>query len=54
MTTQKTLTPKQHELILQQKRLERTLEDQHLDKLKIGLMQRIEASQLKPAGGRVA
>jgi len=53
MTT-KTLTPKQHELILQQKRLERTMEDQRLDKLKIGLMQKIEAFQQKSANIRVA
>ena len=54
MTTPKTLTSKQHELILQQKRLERTMEDQRLDKLKIGLMQKIEAAQLKTVNGRVA
>ena len=54
MTSQKTQTVKQHELINQQKHLERTLEDQRLDKLKIGLMKKIEASQLKSAGIRVA
>jgi hypothetical protein len=54
MTSQKTLTVKQHELINQQKRLERTLEDQRLDKLKIGLMKKIEANQLKGTGIRVA
>ena len=47
MTTHKTISPKQHELVLQQKRLERTMEDQRLDKLKIGLMRKIEASQIK-------
>ena len=54
MTIPKTLTPKQHELLLQQKRLERAMEDQRLDKLKVGLMKKIEASQLKSAGIRVA
>jgi hypothetical protein len=54
MTSQKNLTVKQHELINQQKRLERSLEDQRLDKLKIGLMKKIEASQLKGTGIRVA
>jgi hypothetical protein len=54
MTTHKTLTPKQHELILQQKRQERAMEDQRLDKLKIGLMQKIEAFQQKSANVRVA
>jgi hypothetical protein len=44
MTTYKTISPKQHELKLQEKRLERTMEDQRLDKLKIGLLQKIEAS----------
>jgi len=47
MTTHKTISPKQHESLLQQKRLERTMEDQRLDKLKIGLMRKIEASQVK-------
>ena len=54
MTAQKTLTAKQHELLLQQKRLERTLEDQRLDRLKIGLLKKIEASQLKTVNSRVA
>lgn len=54
MMTLKTISPKQHELLLQQKRQERAMEDQHLDKLKVGLMQKIEASQLKTAGIRVA
>ena len=54
MTTPKTLTSKQHELILQQKRQERALEDQRLDRLKIGLMQKIEAAQLKTVNSRVA
>jgi hypothetical protein len=54
MTTHKTLTPKQHEFILQQKRQERAMEDQRLDKLKIGLMQKIEAFQQKSANIRVA
>ena len=54
MTIPKTLNSKQHELILQQKRLERTMEDQRLDKLKVGLMQKIEASQLKTVNSRVA
>ena len=54
MTTPKTLSSKQHELLLQQKRLERTLEDQRLDRLKVGLMQKIEAGQPKEANIRVA
>ena len=54
MTTPKTLTRDQHELLLQQKRLERALEDKRLDRLKIGLMQKIEASQLKTVNTRVA
>jgi hypothetical protein len=54
MTIPKTLSSKQHELMLQEKRLERTLEDQRLDKLKIGLMKKLEASQLKASGIRVA
>ena len=54
MTSQMTLSSKQHELMLQQKRLERTLEDQRLDKLKIGLLKKIEDSQAKAAGVRVA
>ena len=52
--TIKILTSKQHELILQQKRLERVLEDQRLDKLKVGLMQKIEAFQHKSGNARVA
>jgi len=54
MTIPKTLTSKQHELILQQKRLERAMEDQRLDRLKVGLMQKIEANQLKTVNSRVA
>jgi hypothetical protein len=54
MTTLKTLSPKQHEFILQQKRQERALEDQRLDRLKVGLMQKIEAAQLKTVNSRVA
>jgi hypothetical protein len=49
MTIPKPLTPKQHELILQQKRQERAFEDQRLDRLKVGLMQKMEAAQLKPS-----
>ena len=54
MTIPKTLTSKQHELILQQKRLDRAMEDQRLDRLKVGLMQKIEANQLKTVNSRVA
>jgi hypothetical protein len=54
MTTPKTLTPKQHELILQQKRQERALEDQRLDRLKVGLLEKMEAIQQKTVNSRVA
>ena len=54
MTPPKTLSPKQHELILQQKRQERAFEDQHLDRLKVGLLQKMEAAQLKAVNTRVA
>jgi hypothetical protein len=54
MTTLKTISPKQHESLLQQKRQERAMEDRRLDKLKIGLMQKIEAIQHKSANIRVA
>ena len=54
MTTPKTLSPKQHELILQQKRQERAFEDQRLDRLKVGLLQKMEAMQLKTVNSRVA
>jgi len=54
MTTTKTLTPKQHELLNQQKRQERALEDQRLDRLKVGLLQKMEAMQMKTVNTRVA
>ncbi len=54
MTTLKTISPKQHEALIQQKRQEREIEDRRLDRLKIGLMQKIEAGQMKSANIRVA
>jgi hypothetical protein len=54
MTTTKTLPPKQHELILQQKRQERAFEDRRLDRLKVGLLQKMEAAQRKTVNARVA
>ena len=54
MTITKTLTPKQHELLNQQKRQERALEDQRLDRLKVGLLQKMEAIQQKAVNTRVA
>lgn len=54
MEARKPFPAKVHEAKLQQLRQERTSEAQRLDKLKAGLMLKIQAGQPKPTTSQVA